>query len=260
GKREVSKPQESRPTKYNYLLVKKPVLARLAVEMCRQGATRIHESDMTLKTVRDHLQELRDMNAGIRLLRPHAFMPEPFAQDLFDELVENGIFQRYGNTLEFMHESIRDYFAAVELSTWPTEKILQNVLPLVWRLVEAEYDELHVEGTLAQAVIMSCSLRAEPGKFLQQLIDHHPLLAAYCFAGAHNISPEIKEDLLKRWLALLDRRLKQYRWVGCQCLRAAKVHSTEMARRLFEVMRSDSEWQVQKSAARALAAIDDPQV
>src|SRR5262249_8690589 len=116
GKREVSKPQESRPTKYNYLLVKKPVLARLAVEMCRQGATRIHESDMTLKTVRDHLQELRDMNAGIRLLRPHAFMPEPFAQDLFDELVENGIFQRYGNTLEFMHESIRDYFAAVELS------------------------------------------------------------------------------------------------------------------------------------------------
>ena len=260
GKREISKPQESRPTRYNYLLVKKPVLARLAIAMCQQGTTRSPESDAMLKSIRDHLHELRDANAGIRLLQPHAFMPAPVAKELLDETVENGILQRFGTTLEFMHESVRDYFAAVELSAWPVEKILRSVSPLIWRRAEPGYHELQLEGTLVQAAIMTSGLRADSGTLLQELVGHHPLLAAHCFAGARDIAPELEEDLLKRWLALLDRRLKRYRWVGCQCLGAAKVRSTAIARRLFEVIRSDPEWEVRKSAARAFAAINDPQM
>jgi len=260
--REETKPQGSRPTRYNYGLVKKPVMARLAVELCQHGATRWSEDTATLKAIRDHLHEICDANIGIRPLKAHDFMPEPFAKVLLDELVENGILHRLGATLEFMHESVRDYFAAVELSNWPVEKVLENVLALIWRQVEPGYGELEMDGTLVQAVIMSSGLRADVGSLLQRLIDHHPLLAAHCLAGASDIPPDLKEKLLERWLALLDCRLARYRWVGCQCLRAAaaKVNSTSVARRLLAVIRSDSEWKVRESAARAFAAIDDPQL
>ena len=260
GVYEESRPKETRPTRYNYQLVKKPVVARLAVRICRQGATRWTEDTATLASIRDHLHELREANAGLRPLLPHEFMPEPFAKVFLDELVENGILQRQGTTLEFMHESVRDYFAATEVSRWPVQEVLQNVLPLVWRGVEPGYDELPVEGTFFQALMMSCGLRTDAEHVLRALVERHPLLAAHCFAGAPDIGPEGRDHLLKQWLELLDRRLDRYRWIGCQCLRASNVRSTVVARRLFDVLRTDPAWPVRKSAARALGAIDDPEV
>jgi HEAT repeat protein len=256
GVREKAKPKESRPTNYNYELVKKPVLARLAIQMCRQGTTRLSEDRPLLIDIRDQLREIRAAHEGILPVEPHTLMPDPpVASSLLDEIVENGVLYRVGGTLEFMHESVRDFFAATGMSHWSTEEILDAVPALVWRHIEPKSDDLALEAPFATAIVMLSGLLADSSDLLCRLIGRHPLLAAQCFAGAGSLRPDVEAELIKQWAALLDRYQPRYRWVGCQCLRMAGVASPDVARRLGKLIRNDKNVYVPDVAARALAGL-----
>ena len=105
------------PTKYNYSLVKKPILAKLALMMSRERVTRRQEERRLLKLLWEWLKEFRAENEGLVEIKPYELMPDPpAAKALLDEAVHNGVLRRVENSLEFMHQSVQDYFAAVQLN------------------------------------------------------------------------------------------------------------------------------------------------
>jgi HEAT repeat protein len=265
GIREQSKPKDSRPTQYNYELVKKPILAHLASQMCRQDATQQSEDYRLLITVQDQLRQIRAANEkeGVQILplEPHTFMPDPpVASALLDEIVENGALQRVGGMLEFMHESVRDYFAAIKMAGWSTETIIEFIPRLTWRHIKPSYYELSLDRPIFSAMVMLSGLLADSSDLIRHLTGYHPLLAAHCIASAKSVRPEGEVELVKQWLALLDQRQPRYRWVGCQCLRVAKVAYPNVSQRLGELIRQDQNTFVRQAAARALSSLGDAEV
>ena len=59
---------------------------------------------------------------------------------------DNGVLVRVGDTLEFMHESVLDYFTAIEMSSWAIDRVIEGVPPLLFRLIKPEYRELPLPG------------------------------------------------------------------------------------------------------------------
>ena len=124
--REQSKPKP-RPTDYNYDLVKKPILAQLALEMTENGVTVVTDDRSLWKQVKKHLLALEDEHRRELPLEAETFMPpDNSAVSFLREAVNNGLLIRDGNSLRFMHESVQEYFAAVAIDALSVE--IKNVV------------------------------------------------------------------------------------------------------------------------------------
>lgn len=141
-RRELQKPDDARPTTYDYERVKQPVLAQLALTMLRTGVTRVQQDMDLLKAIHAQLDGLRETYDGKVTVMPR----EPDCSKLLDEVVLNGILRRRGPTLEFWHESVLDYYAGIALGQLSASEIAALVSPLVWRRVSIGTDELRLPG------------------------------------------------------------------------------------------------------------------
>src|SRR5262249_20462429 len=111
-------------TRYNYALVKRPVLARLALDMARRGVTREGEDRASLRKRGSHPKGIPADNGGVLELEPFEFMPNPpAAKSLVEEAVQNGVLRRAEGGIEFLHETVQDFFAALAISTLPLPDI-----------------------------------------------------------------------------------------------------------------------------------------
>lgn len=262
AQRESSKPEEARPTQYNYELVKRPILAKLALNMCRRGVTRQSADQQTLKEIREHLQVLRAEQDGITPIEAYLLMPDrPSAKAFVDEAVRNGILRLAGDGFEFMHESVRDYFAAVELASElarrPIAEVVVGAPRLVWRHVSVggSHADPTPTGPLAQALLMLSGLLPDSSQLVKSLEPRNPLLAAHCLAAATSCDPIVERELVNRWLALLERRMSRYPWIACHCLRVLRPKDREVALRLASLIRRDVHDQIADVAARTLGAL-----
>jgi HEAT repeat protein len=258
GSREQAKTGEARPTRYHYERVKKPVLSEIAAQMCMVGVTRRPEDRRLLVSIRDRLREIRAEYEGIYPTIPYELMPDPpAATELLEEVARNGVIRRSNATIEFSHESIRDYFAAGEIAGWPLAEIVTIAPPLIWRQVTPGFDEYRVSSSMAGPLIMLAGLRNDPELLVCALADRNPLIAAYCHAEAP--TQRAADYLTSVLRSMLQDRHPARRRIGCQCIGQAKLSTQDVVASLLERIRSDAEIAVRDAAARALGRIGDHQ-
>jgi hypothetical protein len=185
-------------------------------------------------------------------------MPDPpVAIELLNELDRNGVLRRADSTVEFIHESIRDYFAAVKMMDWPLAEAIGNAPRLIWRHITPAFNEYQVDSGMTLPFTMITGLRSDPGTFVVALAERNLVLAAECYAeaptaGAGKYLTNILHALLRHWQP-------SRRWIACQCIGRARLRGRELIGSLLELVHSDTEIYVQDAAALALGRIGDRQ-
>lgn len=249
ARRELQKPKDVRPTTYDYQRVKRPILARLALQMVRKGVTRMPEDLALLETIHTRLRDLEVTFHGKRVVMPK----EPESAKFLDEVVLNDILTREGETLEFLNESVLDYYAGIDLSSLQVADVAALVPPLIWRRIEVGYDELPVPGAFTEAIAMHAGLDDRASQLLPLVAERHPLVAARCVSAAGLHDTPAGRALLQHWAGLLLDPRPLRRWVACQCLRRAGNIDEDAGQSLAELAHSDPEPFVRLVAMHALS-------
>jgi len=235
------------PTEYNYERVKKPVLASVALRMIQEGVTRKVQDLQLLREVHTQLKQIRTEYEGIFDVKPHELMPDPpSAKGIMDETVLNGVLRRVGETVEFMHQSVQDYFAAAAMLDWKADEIL--------KLAPRSSSRRRFERSDGfEAIIMLAGLKKDTKELLTALIDHNPLLAAHCFAAASTAPRGSLETLLGQLKTMLTRQNPELRKLACACLGAARIQSEEFQCDLINLALFDDDYEVRLTANQSLA-------
>lgn len=195
------------PTDYNYQLVKKPVLAALALKMVDEGVTDLGHRD-ALTPVSGQLLEVAKL--GDNRLQPFeavTFMPRDYsAATLVRECLDNGVLILEGDKLRFMHESVQEYFAASALSIGPVDEI-QHRLPAV------NLAQIDARGPMFETAVTWAGLGGPDrvGQVVTAITKSHPLLAAALAAEAELPSFKVRplrEHLLSLTHSEHEQRLK----------------------------------------------------
>ena len=225
--RERAKPAP-RPTTYDYRLVKKPVLARLALRMASDGRTAVAEDIVLWQAVLTHLREIEKIYEGIRELVPESFMPPNRTPiGLLEEIVDNGVLIREGGTLRFLHESVQEYFAAV---AWQKER--PDVL--AERAPEVTLSRYGVNGSGFEIFVTLAGLLngAAASALAVAVLSRNPLLAAHICQEAE-LHDTAKETVWNHYTELLDSRHEGRRRLGQRCLAVFPCSRPEVVRRLL---------------------------
>jgi HEAT repeat protein len=244
--------KEVSTTRYNYEHVKKPVLAELAYYMTNQGSTHFSCDDIS-ENLLDWLETEIEKSKRRKKVVPIDWTTDEF----IEEVIENGLFRRIGDYLEFMHQSVQEYFTAMKMVSWinekDTDRILQHVPPLIWHQVKLSDDsDMSIEHPFGMPIIMSFGIVTENSFLLKTLADYNPIYAAYCIYGAQQVNKRVRNILIKDWLGLLKRRHERYRWIACQCLGHAMLEGSDVIEKLIDSALNDESNAVQMAAARAL--------
>jgi HEAT repeat protein len=238
--------KEPSPTEYHYERVKKPVLASIALRMIQDGVTRKVQDIQLLKEVHTQLKQIRAEYEGLFDVKAHELMPDPpSAKGIMDETVLNGVLRRVGETVEFMHQSVQDYFAAAAMLDWKADEILKLAPRSTSRRRFERSDGF-------EAIIMLAGLKKDTRELLSALIGHNPLLAAHCFAAASTVPRGILDTLLDQLKTMLTRQNPELRKLACACLGAARIQSEEFQRELINLALFDKEYEVRQAAIQSL--------
>jgi tetratricopeptide (TPR) repeat protein len=231
GVREQSKPKP-RPTDYNYELVKKPVLAQLALRMTEDGVTVVPDGPALWQQVAKYLLAADQQREQGRQLPPEAeiFMPKDYsAVSFLRETVENGVLVRGSDGLRFMHESVQEYFAAVALDTWTVEDLERGAPSL-------KLARLDARGPIFEAFVAWAGLSG-PEKvtaLVERLQEKHPLLAVHMAVEAG--VPEELQKLRHQFLSFTASEHEQRRLLGAMGLAVAPSEEPAVVARLIEML------------------------
>ena len=244
--REGRKPPP-RPTQYNYLWVKKPVLAALALKMIEDGVVELAEDQALWQFVAKQLLDLEQKHYRALPLEPETFMPKDYAAaSILSEVVNNGVVIRDGGRLRFMHESVQEYFAAVRLKDAPPEDLVRRAPGLQLAALEAR-------GPMFEALVTWAGLarQEQVAELATKLVESHPLLAAHLAAESKLATPEVA-TLRQRFLALTDSQHEGWRELGALGLAVLPSTDSGIVARLIKVLEDRS---VSESAERALGKL-----
>ena len=185
------------PTDYNYQLVKKPVLAALALKMVDEGATDLSEG-ATLTPVLVQLREIaKQAENRLQPFEAATFMPGDYsAAALVRECVDNGVLVVESGKVRFMHESVQEYFAASALPTDAVDEIMK-------RLPSANLAHVDARGPMFEAAVTWAGLAGPErvGAIVAAIKEPHPLLAAALAVEAELPSYQVR-PLREHLLAL----------------------------------------------------------
>lgn len=236
---------------YEYLDVKKPVLARLAYRMTSTNVTVIrHDQGLERQIEGDLEQAIVDVR---RLTTRRKVVPTEWdGAGFLAEVIANGILRSADERLEFMHESVQEYFTAVALADEPVEDAAGMIPELLWRHVEPDAPLPDTEFSFRTPVLMLSGLLEQSGQLVRALAPRNPLMAARCLATATRVDSATVAELQDGWLRLLERGHERYRQVGASCLGLAKLAEDRIVRRLIDVAADDASWIVRRSATDAL--------
>ena len=231
--REHGKPAP-RPTRYNYELVKKPVLAKLALDMTERGITTIPE-DLTLwQKISEQLRSLEHTYQGALELNSETFMPDGYTAAAFlDEIIDNGLLFRESGSLRFMHESVQEYFAASAWQDQPVDAIAE------WA-PEQRLGALDVRGPAFETIVTLAGLLTADGSvaLADALLPRHPLLAAHVGHEAA-LTPGPGRLLWSHFLGLTRSRHEGRRRLGVRCLEVFPSAQPEVISRLLDLLDLD---------------------
>jgi tetratricopeptide (TPR) repeat protein len=237
--------------------VKRPVLARLALDMTRRGVTREAADLIFLRKIGGYLKEIQAENEGILELEPFAFMPNPpAAKSLVEEAVDNGVLRHTAGGIEFLHETVRDFFAAVAMSALPLPDILSEVPVTRWSLGENAIQ--HAGRTaLADALAIFSGLSEVSDPLVIGLLDKDLPLAAECLYGARATSDSVRQAVIERSLELLLGTDPLGQAQGCRCVLLGRLQTPAIVDALRDLASSES-LPVALGALSAAAKFDLP--
>lgn len=176
--------------------------------------------------------------------------------DADSEILANGVLRRTPGGLEFMHQSVQEYFTAVALESAPAETAAARARPLVWRHVEVRrVGDARAEDPYRVPLLMLTGLLESSDGLVQALAARDALLAAECVRSAASIEPSTRARLRDEWLALLGRAHERYRRVGTACLAAARLSDDEIVHKLIDLAIDDPAYEVQRGARDALQVL-----
>lgn len=166
--------------KYDYWRVKRPVLARLAYMLLKQGRNYVVHNDELDRQLVQHLDDLAAQHARRRRIMPAVWT----AADLVKELVDSSVLERNlapdgSALLSFSKLGYRDYFAAVHLSQLGLNS------PEVQELASAQ-----VQEHCLQALIILASIQPEARVLYDRVYAPAPQLAADLWFENHPRSIE----------------------------------------------------------------------
>ena len=238
-----------RPTDYNYELVKKPVLAQLALKMTEDGVTVVPDAPGLWQQVAKHLQAMEQQREQDRALPLEAevFMPKDYAAVSFlRETVANGVIVQDGG-LRFMHESVQEYFAAVALDTSTVEDIVRRAPLLKLARLDARRPMFETLVTWA-----GLSTLEKVTAVVERLQDKHPLLAAHLAVEA-GLPDEALQELRHQFLSNTASEHEQRQRLGAMGLAVAPSQEPAVVARLIEML--DDVYDLRNIATQALKAM-----
>ena len=174
-------------------------------------------------------------------------------------MVANGILRRAEGGVEFVHQSVQEYFTAVDLEEEAVDAVAGKTRPLVWRHIDLRgHEDAGAEDPYRVPVTMLSGLRSSSDDLVAVLAPRHPVLAAECIGAATSIASGLVARLQDEWLALLARARERYRSVGAQCLGIARMSGGTVISRLIDVAVDDPEYAVRQRATAALDQLGSP--
>jgi HEAT repeat protein len=234
--------------RYAYEAIKKPLLAALAARMTAEGTTVEPSGPASDTFLRERLAAAWGDGEG-RESMPDRWGPKDFRA----EVVANGILRPAEGGVEFMHQSVQEYFTAVALESEPVEAVVEKTRPLIWRHIDLQrHEDAGSEDPYRVPVTMLSGLRSRSDDLVTALARRHPVLAAECVGAATSVDPGIAARLRDEWVTLLGRAHERYRSVAAQCLTAARISGGDAIPRLIDVAIEDPEFAVRRSARAAL--------
>jgi len=240
---------------YAYEEVKKPILEELAVDMSLKGITKIDVGEaFDQGRLADRLESIETKFRKRRKVMPETWRTEEFVAEIFG----NGIIRRNGDSVEFMHQSVQEYFTAIRYVN-DVDFIAAMTPKLVTRHIDLKARDPLMDKThrwWLPAVMLSGLVKDSSG-LVQELSDRNAILTAECLAAASQVAPEVRAELSQSWTDLLARSHPRHRWIGCKCLGAARISDTEGVKKLLKIAvdAPSEEYAVQQAAMDALVRI-----
>jgi hypothetical protein len=241
-----------RPQRYSFERVKQPLLCHLAKRMTAAGQTSL--------AANGHLDQdvERQLRRTYRNVRRKGGMPADWSVDqCLAELLDDGLLQRLGSQLHFMHQSVQEYFTGLHFADSEPDALAAFTPTLAWASVEPWSLVSPPNHRLVPALRMMVGLIEDATRIVEALAASHPILAAAVIPSAARVQRALHAKLERAWLRLLDDADPHRRAVGCSCLALAGMVSSEVVARLVRAA-FDTESRT-ASAAEALRALAAPE-
>lgn len=247
NKREPSK--KPAPTVFSYNLAKRPVLGKLADRMTADSETRTMRNDELEKELVSWLKEAVDKNPHQEVVRVEKWRVEGF----LSETIQNGILREVDGSLEFMHQSVQDYFTATALADASIEEVLELVPPAEW---DPEHPRENLRRTpYFDAIGMLSGIQTDSSDLVRALLDRDPVLASSCFRGRQRVSLEVEQLLVQKVLQGLEAQEEEEQLRAMECVNSGHLDHQEIVDRLTTILEADGGEIIRPNAALSLKAV-----
>ena len=167
-------------------------------------------------------------------------MPNPpAAKNLLAEAVKNGVLRRAEGAIEFLHETVQDFFAALAIFALPLPDIENEVPTTEWSVGENAFKE-GGRTVLADALAMLSGLLDSSDQLIIGLLDKDPPLAAECLYGARAVSDSVWAAVIERCTQFLLSSDPVHRCLGCRCVRFGQLQTSQIVDAIRELAACDS--------------------
>ncbi|MEJ2886937.1 DUF4062 domain-containing protein [Actinomycetospora aeridis] len=192
--------------------VKQPVLSFLATRMTALARTSLVLDEDLEDELEERLEALQTRT------RRRGGMPADWTVDAcLDEIVDDGLLRREDDQLQFLHQSVQEYFTALHLRHDPVT--LAELTPALhpepgfsWGLLDPPAHRL------VPVLLLVAGLVDDATPMVTALADRHPVLAAHVVAAANHIDRAVLAELTATWRDDLRREGFFPRAIACACL------------------------------------------
>lgn len=238
--------------KYDYYCVKKVVLGKLAFFMTEHSITRIKRDTILEKKLIDWIETQEK-----EFKRKKKILPDDWnIDDFLNEITQHGILRSIGDTYEFMHQTVQEYFTAVDIAELPVQQQIKLVPGLKSRRLDFGRpnieNEIEVSGWFRVPLLMLTGIFKEAERtdeFLIALSSHNVVMTAICVSASTKISDGTKESFMRIWRQLLNKKNPALQCIGCMCFGYSKIENNEVTGALINLVNDDSVQEIVRSTA-----------
>jgi tetratricopeptide (TPR) repeat protein len=231
--------QERRGATYHYERVKQPLLAHLAMRMTSLGQTSLALHRSLEEEVKGRLDEIYDQ------ARRLGGMPGNWTVDgCLTEVIGDGLLRRSDTQLQFMHQSVQEYFTGLRFYQSDPVAFAEFTPRLAMERVSTyELPDVPSYRFVPPLLIMT-GLLEDATTVVKALADRHPVLAAAAIASANRVDGAVVARLTKDWIDLLGHEDYHHRAVACACLVRMGRTSHHVIRKIIAMALSpeDGSW------------------
>ena len=238
-------------TRYDYKFVKRPVLGLLANHMTAHGEVRLQRSSFIEKELRTQLRQIEADYKNLRGIMPPS--DEWTVDGFLRECEQNGMVRLSVDAIEFVHQSIRDYFTAVFLQN---EKFnLEHLINLVPEArLDAKTKSKAPSSSYADAIVLYSGLLDDSSALITALADKNRLVACHCFGGRTDASKAVETMLAS--LLLEDLKSKDIERIinAMMCISFAGLDRPDLAGAIIDNLKAE-DYEIAKFAAISLGRL-----